>query len=761
MKSHIVPHLYTTDETKMCDVFTNKIYLIATNWTYPFGGGEEFMYDTMEWAHNLGMISYWITFSDSKNKHFDKFMSTKHKYGTILNIPGGFNTETLYKWVYILKPDIIHHQGMFRQQFFVTAERLNIPFLTGFHFWTGGIILNEITQNIEIIKNAHMHKIHPEFEQLIKTNKCNFYCASSFVQECFKLITNVHISDIICPASSFERYKIKNLDSFESKYVVIINIHKYKGGLILLHLLKKCLNIHFMCIKTEHNSDDLDNLIQTEINIRNTTNTASCVYMERTYDMNSIYSQAKIIICASIVDETYCRIVNEAMMNGIPILTTHRGNIHYLVGDITPILDPEDYDEWVKAVNNLYTNIDLYNDMSNKMLKKYEDISENKSKIQFETVIRKTLLKSNEYNIGILTPWCDQGLGIQSRNYYNIIKSSKLYNIAIFAFKSYNATTDNNLQKNKKEWDIDNIYYSSHIREDITDTEIIQFCEKYNIGKMIIPETCWFRIFQIAQLLKHLNIKTYAIPNIEIVRKDELYKHNYFYKILNNNYLCGRLLSNLDVPNIYIGYGIQDIVLKEKKYSDNIIKYLFIGGMNAFSRKQLINVCEGFIKAYENNQNIHITVCVQKMDGQHNLDKYTNYPGFTILQQHYTYKDIIELYYTHHISIQVSKHEGLGIGFYESVLTGTPVLTLNTPPHNEIILDTINGWHIQCYYKKMEDNDNALFDSAYFDINVFAQKILEISNIDKINHVIKNLKQNIDSHININIFKHRFLNALN
>jgi hypothetical protein len=39
---------------------------------------------------------------------------------------------------------------------------------------------------------------------------------------------------------------------------------------------------------------------------------------------------------------------------------------------------------------------------------------------------------------------------------------------------------------------------------------------------------------------KNYGVRTYGVPNIEIVRRDEIYKHNYFYKILANNYLCER-----------------------------------------------------------------------------------------------------------------------------------------------------------------------------------------------------------------------------
>ena len=37
------------------------------------------------------------------------------------------------------------------------------------------------------------------------------------------------------------------------------------------------------------------------------------------------------MLSPSIVDETFCRTVNEAMMNNIPIITSGQGNLKYLV----------------------------------------------------------------------------------------------------------------------------------------------------------------------------------------------------------------------------------------------------------------------------------------------------------------------------------------------------------------------------------------------------------------------------------------------
>jgi glycosyltransferase involved in cell wall biosynthesis len=128
-----------------------------------------------------------------------------------------------------------------------------------------------------------------------------------------------------------------------------------------------------------------------------------------------------------------------------------------------------------------------------------------------------------------------------------------------------------------------------------------------------------------------------------------------------------------------------------------------------------------------------------------------------------SYTDIIDLYNSHDISIQVSKHEGLGLGFYESLSMKIPVITLDTPPHNEIIQNDINGWIIPCHYKKMTDNKDALLESAYFNPCDLANKLLEIyenktQNLEKIS---KSLVDDYHERLSIDIFRDKFINSLN
>jgi glycosyltransferase involved in cell wall biosynthesis len=363
-------------------------------------------------------------------------------------------------------------------------------------------------------------------------------------------------------------------------------------------------------------------------------------------------------------------------------------------------------------------------------------------------------------------PFCDQGLGLQGLNYYKLLKSVG-YNVHIFSLKPYNANSALELQKDPNEWIVESIYYSPNDREHVKDIEVLEFIKTKNIGKCIIPEICWYRIFEIAKLLKNNDVNVYAIPNIEITKKNEMTMHKHFYKILCNNMLCKNVFDGCGINNNeYIGYGIfGGNNYKEKNFSLPL-KLLFIGGQNAFSRKNILNVCTAFVNAYDVNKNIMLTCTIQKtnlleVDDVNKLNAFIGHPGITFIQEHLTYKKIIELYHSHHICLQVSRTEGLGLGFYESVSTGTPVISLNAPPHNEIILDGVNGYLIECYEGPMFDNVESFIKGLYFKHELLTKKILEVvNNINGLKKIFKTLIVDYNKRLSIDVFKLKFINSL-
>lgn len=736
-------------------------YIIATNWCYPFGGGEEFMYQTTEWIHkHFNAECYWISFANSNKVIHTSFKIIKETNVTHIYIPNGFNEKNLYNWLKILKPDIVHHQGNFREQFYTACELLRINFLSGFHFWTGGIKLSPITYNRNIIENCEKHLPDEELLRLVNKKYCHLYTVSPFVKQCIKLIANVTIDTMIYSGSSFSRYKFNEFNKKEQIYITCINIHKIKGGEVFLNIIKKLPNLPFIAIQTENESEDLDTeikdtLLQNDINI----------YMQRCENPVEIYKKTKILLAPSLCDETFCRTVNEAMMNGIPVITTGQGNIKYLIGKQGLIYKSDDIDGWINEINKLYNDQEYYEQQSLYHLNEYNNYSEEKAQQMFYNTCIEVLNKNKMKNIMIFTPWCDQGLGIQSKNYRDILKKQK-YNLFIFAVKPYNANTCIELQKDPNEWLSEHIFYSSNNRENTSDTELKEFIQTNNIGICLIPETCFDRIFEIAKYLRELDVLCYAIPNIEIVRKTEIHKHNYFYKILCNNYLCQTIFNNHGINSThYVGYGIDIVPNLKKKNIKDTIKFLFIGGMNAFSRKHILEICDGFSMACEKYNHIFLTCTIQKtndleIDLIDKINKYSNHPNIKILFNHLSYQDILNLYNEYHISIQMSKHEGLGLGFYEAIYTCTPVITLNTPPHNEIIKEDINGWIVDCYYKPMVDNKDPIFDSAYFEPELLCKKIIEIIESNKLNNIYDTLIQDYHDRLSYEIFENDFITSL-
>ena len=727
-----------------------NIYLIITLWSYPFGGGESFMYQTMKWAYDMGMKCYWISFS-SVNVDYKQLEIITDKYGTMIHIPGGFNQDNLLNWIKLLNPKIVHTQGHKRKEITDIVSKLRIPILTGYHFWNGAIDLHPITINRDIIKNISKHKKSPELDEIVKNNYTIPYVCSDFMQECVQKVCNINLP-VMYAASSSDTFI--NINVLKNRFITHINIHRLKGGEIFYDLVRNLFDIPFLGIRTEPNSEDLDKKIMDLMKQKRD----GSLIIEHTSNIKIIYKSTRILIVPSLVDETFCRVVNEGLMNGIPIITTGAGNIKCLVGDAALIIPSDDRKKWIESVANLYFDEQKLYELSIKSKKQYQLFSEKIAISQFKMFIDSSIKSSKENNVMLFIPFCDQGLGIQGRSYLNLLKER--FQVFIFSYLPYNADKIVDLQKDINEWTYDKIYYSNNIRENVMDEEIVSFVTSNNIGKCIIPETCWSRVFEIGNLLKRLNIKTYAIPNIEIVRKDEIYKHRIFDRILCNNQLCESHFRNFGFTNVEnIGYAIEQ-KNKLKKVNDKFT-FLCVGGMNAFTRKQIIEVCESFTRIYNKikDKNPQLIITIQKFYNADKLAKYIKHPAIKIINQHLSYKEVNQLYSEADVFIQVSKKEGLGLGFFESLSCGTPILTLDTAPHNELVRDGINGWVCICKHEKMDDNPEALLEDAIVNIDLLSEKMIEVINSDMIN-IQHTTQQDYKQRFSIKTFRQRMIKAL-
>lgn len=706
------------------------------------GGGEKFLHQTAVWAIQTNLWNVvWISFVDHTLTPYEKFSISKSRinetsYIRYINIPG-YDSDHLTSWLALLRPNVIHHQGHFRKEIFEVAKELNIPMITGYHFWSGAVVLNNKTFNKNIIDNIDLHHKDSQLDTLAPDGKFHplvyAYACSSFLRNVVQKVTGVDISTVITPNSE-SCLKVKW--SEKNKYVTQINLHPHKGGEIFLHLLLYT-DLPLLGVISENDTSDLYQRIKDAVFVRK----FPTVLMDHTNDIRSVYDKTRILLVPTLVDETFCRVVNEGMMSGIPIVTTGKGAISDYVKSAVVIRD-EDHDIksydtmvtkrneiWSFTLVSLYSNIPKLKQLSIDTIEEYKNVNEKKSRNAFLRLMN-TITNTRKRNIAIFVPWCDQGLGIQAREYTKTLISS--YNVHIFSFHSYFSVAKNKFQKDSSEWDLNvPVYYSDNNREQVTDSELATFITQYNIGQAMIIETCWFRIFQIAALLKSKGIRVVAIPNIEIVRKHEIIKHKIFDLIGCNNQLTYDLLSSRGLKCYNLGYSIPPNTSPTKKVKrklDNSLSFVCIGGTNAFSRKQVLEVCQAFARASgkcNGKLGVSLTVTIQNnIDAR--INNYRSHKNITIIDSHLKYGDILRLYDDTDITIHVSKHEGLGLGFYESVSRGKPVLTLNTLPHTEIIKDGVNGWVIDCEYVGMHDNENGIVKSAIFDIDTLANKIVEI-----------------------------------
>lgn len=724
----------------------SNLYLIVSDWGWPlFGGGEQFLYDTMKWASDLGMKVLWICFSTPKSKFLiDNQIQTK--YGEIYQMAGGFSVKSLRNKLLAVKPKIVHHQGNYRLPIMNVCNELSIPFMTGFHFWTDAIILGK-SGNQEILQH-HDHQVSRDFKEILDKSTLVYSC-SDFLREAILKVSGYNLLPMIYPCSLEERIKVDPL--VEKKYVTMINIHQLKGGEIFLQAIRRSPDIPFLGICTEYYSENLDNQIKAAMS-------GESKYLTRVENIQEIYSQTRVLLVPSLVDETFCKVAQEGIVNRIPIIATNKGNLFYLLKDAAILLDEKDIDGWIRNIRELYFDWEKRNQLIKRSRLSYSKYNEKLSFYQFKNCLDCCLSPPIERHIALYVPWGDQGLGIQARNYSQFLQSIN-YKVYIFSFCPYFCQNNSKeIQKNPSEWlDYDDIYYSSNNREKVTDQEIISFLDKYQIDTLMILETCFYRVFEIAQHCRDREIKTTAIPNLEIVRKNEISQHRVFDQILCNNMMTLEKFRSLGFDNsCYLGYSIFNIKdLPEKNLSDQI-EFFCSGGLNAITRKECLKVCQAFDLASKAAPQIRLTLTIQGNQIPKEINNYQNHSKIKLIIDHLPYEKILKIYRQNHVYIHVSRHEGLGLGFYEAISTGTPVLTLDTPPHNEIIFDSISGWTIPCHYAKMTDNTQGIVESAIFEITDLADKIIEIaSNRDELKRIISSTFSYYQNHYNKELYSQR------
>jgi hypothetical protein len=743
-----------------------KRCLSLVEWGYPpFGGGENWLLSFNKIIKKNDYDNYLICFSDPfKNEYFTEIKIYDLEYVKVIQMPK--NIIEIIKIIKIIEPDFINHQGINRLYFMKISNLLEIPFLTGFCFWNDIINTNIHNFNINMLSNERLTRTD-DFD-FILNNSYN-YVSSNFVNDIINKFYNLRL-DVIETISLNDEFIINKNFLDNQKYVTLINCHYSKGGYLIKYLCENLdINIPLQLVYTENDPNITVELLTELIKDRNNKNNIN-ILIPKKIDVRLVYEKTKILLIPSLCEETFCRVGYEAMQNKIPILSSKNGNLKYLLKDYGIFIEDYNIKDWKDNIEKLYINnkdIDEFKNKNYNVLS--EDIIKNKITNKIDS-IKESKYKLNDKNIGLIIPWADQGLGIQGRDYYITLKEIG-FNPYVLSFKPYHSNYDNvYLQSEKTEWDYENIMYSNNYRENLKYDEIIDFIYKYNIKKIIIIEATFLNVFNICALLKLFKIKVYLVVNIECLRLVELNYHDLFDYILTNNIESQIIMSTLFKDKAkHLGFNLNHpyFGLVEKKNRENSKKLNFfcLGGLNSLSRKNIDIIIKVFFEISKENIDLEWTLNVY-IQGVEYPDIINSYQTENIKYHlnNLSYKDIIKKYTENDIFIHMGSHEGLGLGFFESLYCGTPVLTMNWTPNNEIISNYINGWLINCSYSNINDNDNSIINMGIIRDIDLKNKVIEIINDEK--STLRIINDTIDNKKNIYIknkttFERNLLDIIN
>lgn len=727
------------------------IYLIITELAYPMGGGEAFLYDTISLMTDQGYLVVWIAFREEIAGKPKKDIIKYSNYCIFHTTSEVYNVPSIVKFIEMYNPNIIHTQGHINCLLpeVIPLLKNKIPFVVGYHFWNGLINFGK-TGNVKMIENCKKNKIDKTYVKLGNMYNVHQYVASEFMNRVLKLSGYPTISTVIYPLPLKDSY-IASEYSPDRPFVTITNIHVMKGGELLYEVIKSIdPKVRFLAIRNETGSEKLDEQIKSEF--RKHTEWEYSNYS----NIKDVYQKSRIIILPVLADETFCRVAFEAASNGIPIITTGNGFIKELLGDSAVYLDNSPR-EWEKMIYSLYNDPTSLRSISAKCKEQVYNFERQRRNIVDLLVNRSKM--SKKINIALYCPWGDQGLGIQCRYYAKVLENYN-YRVSIFSFRSY-FTDKLKLQNCPDEWNLKsgNVYYSLNDRESVTETELKSFVYWNNIGTFIIPEICWDQIFEKTKFLKSIGVRVIAVPNIEIVIKSELPKYSLFDKILCNTHVCYDVLKRevKGVPIEYIGHGIDRVYPLNKGKLPGTVQFLHVSGYNAIIRKQTHKILESFRKVKGDYQ---LRILIQ---GEVPDQLLKDIPSkVEIISEKLPYNDVLRFYSESHVSVQVSSHEGLGIGFYESIAHGTPVISIDVPPHNEVIIPHRSGWLLNCSEKrKLCDNPDGMVEESFFNTAELTSVVNRlIENQEEIINMIGKTTEYFNKNWKTSIFSGRFLRSV-
>jgi glycosyltransferase involved in cell wall biosynthesis len=708
--------------------------VIATLRAYPFGGGEECLREYGAEASAAGHRVTWVCFGDSLQRPFRVRGQHRIEGGIVVEeIPGPFKTETLVYEIARLRPDVVTSLGAGKRMVAEACVNVGVPSIIGWHYWTEGIALGAATGNVEILRHAESHAAHANLEDILRLTTVP-YVVSPFVQRVFREVAGVTVPRVIQPLFSDAKIESTPYDPRDASRdaVVCFNVHPHKSGWALVHAAHGLPGVHFIALRPEPFSDPIfERALAAAAALPNVT------LLTRVDDTRPLLRRARAVLSPSVCDETFGRVAFEAMLSGVPVVLSRRGNYPYYAGGSAAVFvaDPTSRTDVVRALSDLLADAGALARCSVEGLRMARGIRE-QSRASFTAALEDAVALQRrgggpprlpsgrplgEGAVMLFSLWGEQGLGYQCKAYAHALRRLGR-RCVVFSFCSYHREGDalaSALHSDLSEWVHGRVHYSAAVREKVTDEEVLAVARAYGVDCLILPETCWYRVFQIAALLRAAGVRTVGVPNIEIVRRDEIESHRAFDALACNNGQAQRVLRDAGLGEMSVPLGFSPMhVERRRKYARDLpqtCSFLFVCGWNG-RRKNVTIAARAFRAAVAACPGrLTLTVLAQAASAltAEARAAFDDTPGVRVIVGELTHGEVLQHIDACHAVISISRNEGLGLSMYESLARGTPLLVHRAPPNDEIVIPLVNGWVVDvAEFTPLSENTSALVHGA-------------------------------------------------
>ena len=713
--------------------------------SYPFGGGESWMMETSSWLQEQGHHVIMINFKEP-----DWGLIPFNSCQLIKGIPRiGIEMvdtdqkviDSINELLSIFVPDIVHTQGEVNS---IINQNYNPgwpPLVCGYHFWNGIVNLGR-TGNKKMLSDKRSLSLNPHFSNCSVYPRYHPYIVSHFMEEVMRNAGFIGQIQIVSPAQ--KKIELTELSSPEkcSYDFLQLNCSILKGGISFIKLAAEMRNARFygLCALWEELEELYRRAMEEGLNVTLNgdsleINKHSSIRWTWVDNVDHIICESRVLLSLSLVDETYGRVIPEAIQLGRPVIASNNGNHRYLLHS-KYLVDPEDITSLAAVSTKLIqTNSFWSTALREQRQHLIQHTSCGKEEFtNFFTSISPTCFLNH---VAILAPWSEQGLGYHAKTYADALRASGI-EPHIYSFQSYAA--DNiglAIQSKSTEWDGYDVHYSYNHRESLTAREIHQFCMHKNCKVVLALEICWEVNWMRLKELQGLGLDVILIPNPETIRKSEISMHSAFPRVLCTTKLVEIILNDNNVTNTaWIGHGYGDemsqkdiqarIDLLSRYNMEGKVVLTHISGYN-HKRKMTVEVIKALTHVLRELPHINLRILSQK---PFESDIYSHISGtknIQIIQGSLSHNEIMNEYHKASFSLQLSTHEGLGLGFYESISCGTPVITIDKQPHNEPIIDGETGLLIKAHEMTLYDNNEALITGGIFSSAHLASVVNELN----------------------------------